>query len=289
MHATTSNSVFPGRGSLRFVERTLAEIARVHVPRLQSLCQELRRELTAADAAPLVDALTEHHAAASALGFDLLIPRGLRAAVSRGEAAAFHGQVQRLVDATALTWGELRSFLGASAGSAAGADVLLSEFVMQARAVQRGAGACAEPLARARQAARAAAPAGWPVAPAGHAEFVARLEAMAARCDALEAACDAARRVRRLAQELAQDRAGAHAALNEVARSLGGGLLERLRLVLARTGAMAVDEIAVAQEARGDLRALLLGAVGRLHGLAAIRLQLLDALDAMNPLLQKGR
>ena len=58
---------FPSDAALRFVRRALDEAERVHVPRLHALCAELRREVLACEAAPLLEALQDHRGGAGEL------------------------------------------------------------------------------------------------------------------------------------------------------------------------------------------------------------------------------
>ncbi|NML44676.1 hypothetical protein HHL11_13005 [Ramlibacter sp. G-1-2-2] len=264
----------PPAALLRSADVSLRDLARGKLPRLHALSGELRREAAQAEAAPLLAAFAEHLAASRALRFELLIPPGLRAAASRADEAAFRVQVQRVVDATAGTWTALRFYMGASAGAAARCDVLLSEFVMQARGLERGSAQWGRPLEALRHAT------------AGEGEAGDLLRSLLHHCDAFAEACEGARRVRRLAHEFEQQRAGVQAVLHKLAHRLGGGLLERLRPMIAGMPAASRDEIGAAQAARQVLEPLLAAAAVRLQQLEEARSQLAAALEAVERQLQ---
>jgi hypothetical protein len=202
------------------------------------------------------------------------VPQGIRASTSRRDEASFRAQVVAMAHCTEATWAALKTFMAVSSAQPARVDPLLSDFIMDVRGVQKRCEECAAVL-------RQWQPDPPGVGAEGAQELATRAIGCGQRVETLLALCDAARDVRRLVHDLEQERASLHAALTSLARALGGGLLDRLRQLVANRFGTPSDELAAAQKAQQEQQALLVDATARLVSFLTIRRDAADVLAAI--------
>ncbi|RYY98349.1 MAG: hypothetical protein EOO24_18635, partial [Comamonadaceae bacterium] len=140
MLAPERDSSLPAASMVLEVGKRLDQLVSHRVPRLEQLCDDLQQHAGNWNGAALERALVAHGAALAALDFALLVAPGLRAGPLERHEAAFRRQAAAVADCTEVTWGAVKDFVEYSARESVEAEALVSDFVMEARGIQRQAG-----------------------------------------------------------------------------------------------------------------------------------------------------
>ena len=252
-------------------ERRVQSIVDGQLPRISQLAALVGREIDSWPCSELQGTLQTHMNALSALRFELLVSPGLRAGPSERDLAAFRRQVEAVSDCTAATWEAVRSFAAAAAGQAARLQELVTNFAMEFRALARRC----EEEARAAEALHAHLAQRAASAAADSRDAMGQLITRHGSVRDLLLRLDQLNIVGRSAQRASYDLAESHTALRsvlkDVPRRLAGGLLEKLRDLVASDVSSPADELRAAQHARADLQAGLSQVLAELVQLQAAR------------------
>lgn len=282
MLAPARNSCVPAAVAVLDLGRRLDRLLAQRLPRLAQVGAGLQRHAADTGGAQLEQVLLAHAASLDALDFTLLVAAGLRAGPLVRNEAAFRRQAAMVADCTEATWGAVKDFVETGAREAVAAESLLSDLVMEARAIQRQAGeARATTTALVAEAqARAAGEAGDDLRGAWT-EQGARGDALLQRIAGIEALASSSRRVQSGSYRVRDEQVALAGSLKALALGLGGGLLERLRPLIGPSERSAAEDLARAEEARRQLQQVLQDAQDRLQRLRASQAALLGALQEM--------
>ena len=199
------------------------------LPRLAQLTASMRQRVLAAGGSEVEAALRAHLDVVNALRFELLVSPGLRAGPRDSDEAAFRRQVAAVADCTESSWLAIRRYMEQGAVNPGEGELLASEFTMEFRALHR-------------RVADAGAPPGSP-------------------WDGLQQLCETARPAQAAAYGWAESQGALRGTFRQLAVRLGGGLLERLKVLVAGDVSAPTDEMRHAQQARGELQGALSGAL----------------------------
>ncbi len=263
----------PGRAA-PVPPRVLGLFAR-QLPRLQDLAGALEEQVAATQAADLHATLQTHAHAISALRFDLLVAPGLRAGPLERDLASFRAQVLAVSESTAAPWSAARRHLEMTAGARARAATLGAEFTMEFRGLMRRVAEESQSTATLQQHLEARLAPG--VVPRGPMQdLLARNQRVRAALQALERLGESGRPAQRAAYQAMEAHSSLHLALRTLAGRLRGGLLERLRVLVATQGGWSAGELQDARKARDDLQQALAAATAAVDLLHACSQELLD-------------
>jgi hypothetical protein len=241
------------------------------LPRISELAGLIARQIDQWPCSELEGTLKTHMASLSALRFELLVSPGLRAGPSERDLAAFRRQVETVSDCTAATWEAVRSFGNAAIAQASHLQDLVTDFTMEFRALVRRCeeeARAAEAL-HAHLAQRAASAAAESRDAMG--QLITRHGSVRDQLQRLDQLNNVGRSAQRAAYDLAESHTALRSVLKDVPRRLAGGLLEKLRDLVASDVSSPADELRAAQHARADLQAGLSQVLSELVQLQAAR------------------
>lgn len=265
------------------LDRLLAQ----RLPRLQQLGGELRAHAAGWNGAALERALSAHLAALGGLDFGLLVGPGLRAGPLERHEAAFRRQAAAVADCTEATWSTVKAFVESGARETVQAEGLVSDFVMEARGLQRQSGEAGKTLAavladlHAREANASA-----DTSRRALAELALKAAALRQRVAVIEDLCATSHRAQGASYRVRDAQGALAGSLKALAQGLGGGLLDRLRPLVGLAHRAAATDLERADAERHRLRLGLEDALAHLRRLQATQAALAAALDLA---MDKGR
>lgn len=266
MLAPERDSSLPAATLVLDVGKRLDLLLAQRLHRLEQLRASLQRHAADWNGAALERALLAHMTGLAGLDFGLLVGPGLRAGPLERHEAAFRRQAAAVADCTEVTWGAVKDFVEFSARETVAAEALVSDFVMEARPIQRQAaearGSAAAMLADAH--AREAA-AGADVSRRAWAELALKAAALQQRVARIEEVCATSHRVQSTTYQIRDERSALVGSLKSLAQSLGGGLLDRLRTLIGPGQTTAGDDLRRADQSRVELHLALQDALAHLR------------------------
>jgi hypothetical protein len=259
------------------------------LPQLAQLRETLTQQAAAWDSSALESALSDHLGAVTALRFELLVSPGLRAGPLGRDEAAFRLQVATVSACTEATWSEIKRFLERSSRSDEASETF-SDFILEVRSVQRGV---AELLPQVDQLAHELkareAEASTELGRHALAELTLKAATVMLRLQQLRSLVSSGYEVQKIGYQLGDEGAACRGVLKRLGQTLGHGLLERLRALIALEHFVPGEEMHAAQEARGQLQLHLAEAAEHLMQLRECRRAQARALGEMGTLLEAAR
>ncbi|HEY8359301.1 MAG TPA: hypothetical protein VIL30_17770 [Ramlibacter sp.] len=264
------------------VGKRLDQLLAQRLPRLEQLRGDLHAHASDWNGAALERALLAHLAALAGLDLGLLVGAGLRAGPLERHEAAFRRQAATVADCTEVTWGAVKDFVEFSARETVAAEALVSDFVMEARAIQRQAGDARTTTAAvlADVHAREAGATG-DASRRALAELALKAAALQQRVTAVEDLCATSHRVQSTTYQIRDERSALVGSLKTLAQALGGGLLDCLRPLVGPSHRAVAEDLERAGTQRHRLHLDLQDALVHLRRVQTSYSAVATALEAM--------
>jgi len=271
----------PTAGLVLELGKRLDQLLAQRLPRLEQLRGELHAHARAWNGAPLERALLAHLAALAGLDFSLLVAPGLRAGPLERHEAAFRRQAAAVADCTEVTWGCVKDCVDYCAREMVEAEALVSDFVMEARAIQRKAAEARLAVGAVLADVHAREAGAGEATRAGLAGLALKAASLQQQVAGIEDLCATSHRVQSVTYQIRDERAALVGSLKQLAQGLGGGLLDRLRPLVGPSQRLPADDLERAADERQRLQLGLEDALAHLARVQGRHAGLAGALDAM--------
>jgi len=274
-------TLLPTAGLLLELGKRVDQLLAQRLPRLEQWRGDLQAHARGWNGAALERALLAHLAALAELDFSLLVAPGLRAGPLERHEAVFRRQASAVADCTQVTWGCVKDFVDYCARETVAAEALVSDFVMEARAIQRKAAEARLALSAVLADVQAREADAGEVTRAGLAGLALKAVSLQQRVAAIEDLCATSHRVQGTTYQIREERAALVGSLRQLAQRLGGGLLDRLRPLVGPSHGLPSDDLARAADERWRLQLDLEAVLSQLARVLELHAALAGALDAM--------